>query len=248
MNSNTDKTPKQGVGLPFSQSVARRIIEDLFREKPQWRSSDLIQRVVQVHQERGGFTPAEPRHMIKRAVHELEANGLLSRPALGWLRSTSVLEDASPLAQESAEPAPVPIADEIEDFEGVIRPEKEVGVGNECVYLYFNPNDRRLAELEGRDVWECKIGRTSNADATTRILSQGIRTALSRLPTLGLIIRTDDSLALEKALHSSFRLIGAEVPDSPGDEWFLTSPSRVEAWYTSFDGALAAIRLHEKKA
>lgn len=28
---------------------------------------------------------------------------------------------------------------------------------HECVYLYFNPNDRRLAELEGRDVWHARL-------------------------------------------------------------------------------------------
>jgi hypothetical protein len=42
-------------------------------------------------------------------------------------------------------------------------------------------------------------------------------------------------------LHSSLRLVGAEVPDSPGNEWFVTSPTRVEAWYESFLNAIAAI-------
>ena len=130
----------------------------------------------------------------------------------------------------------------INDFDPIIRPDKEVGAGSECVYLYFNPNDRRLAELEGRDVWECKIGRTGSRDAIQRILGQGIRTALSRLPTVGLVLRAEDSAALESALHSSLRLVGAEVPDSPGNEWFITSPARVEAWYESFQNSLAAIR------
>lgn len=118
---------------------------------------------------------------------------------------------------------------------------KEIGDGTECVYLYFNPNDRELAELKGCDVWECKIGRTSSCDAIRRIFSQGIRTALSHVPTVGLVLRTDDSLALETALHSALRLVRAEVPDAPRDEWFTTSPARVEAWYASFQRALAAI-------
>ena len=67
------------------------------------------------------------------------------------------------------------------------------------------------------------------------------RTALSRLPTIGLVLRAEDSAALESALHSSLRLVGAEVPDSPGNEWFITSPARIEAWYESFQNALAAI-------
>jgi hypothetical protein len=47
--------------------------------------------------------------------------------------------------------------------------------------------------------------------------------------------------ALENALHSSLRLVGAEVPPSPGNEWFITSPARVEAWHQSFQNALATI-------
>src|SRR5262249_3445634 len=107
----------------------------------------------------------------------------------------------------------------------------------------FNPNDRRLAELEGRDSWECKIGRTSSCDAIGRILGQGIRTSLSRLPTVGLVLRTDDSAALEKPLHASLTLVGADVRDSPGNEWFMTSPARIEAWYADFQKCLDAIRL-----
>jgi hypothetical protein len=134
------------------------------------------------------------------------------------------------------------VDDVVDDLEPTIHIEREAGAGLECVYLYFNPNDRRLAELEGRDVWECKIGRTASFDAINRILGQGIRTALSRLPTVSLVLRTDDSAALENALHASLRLVGAEVPDSPGNEWFFTSPARVEVWYASFQTALTEIR------
>jgi hypothetical protein len=42
-------------------------------------------------------------------------------------------------------------------------------------------------------------------------------------------------------LHSSLRLVSAEVPDSPGNEWFITSPARVEQWYLGFQSALASL-------
>jgi hypothetical protein len=67
---------------------------------------------------------------------------------------------------------------------------------------------------------------------------------LSHLPTVGLLLRTDDSAALERALHSALRIVGAEVPDSPGDEWFITSPARIEAWYVAFQKSLEPIRPH----
>jgi hypothetical protein len=176
---------------------------------------------------------------------------LISAPSLGYLCWIIASQKGQPNQQETITPFTRLVdeaVDEIDEIEPVIRPEKEIGKGIECVYLYFNPNDRELAELKGRDVWECKIGRTSNCDATPRILSQGIRTALSRLPTVGLILRTDDSLALETALHSALRLVGAEVPDAPGDEWFISSPTRIEAWYLNFQTALAAIDISSPKS
>lgn len=243
MTPDTDKQSEQ-VRLPFGQPIARRLLEELFGLHSQWKSNDLKQRVVQLHRERGGFTPAEPTWMINRALQDLKRAGLVSAPSLGYLRWTGASQEGRANLQEVAE-CPTSSVDagmeEVDDIEPVVRPEKEIGDGPECVYLYFNPNDRELAELKGRDVWECKIGRTSRCDAITRIFSQGIRTALSRVPTVGLVLRTDDSIALETALHSALRLVGAEVPDAPGDEWFITSPARIEAWHTSFQTALAAI-------
>jgi len=58
----------------------------------------------------------------------------------------------------------------------------------------------------------------------------------------GLIIRTDDSAALEKALHNSLRLIDALVPDRGksrlGDDWFYTSPEYIEKWFAGFQECL----------
>jgi hypothetical protein len=228
MAPDTGKQSAQAVLLPFGQPIARRILEELFKSQPLWKSNDLKLRVVQLHRERGGFTPPEPTFMINRALQDLKRAGLVSAPSLGYLGWVGASQDGSIDRTETSD-CSTKSADqgtaEIDDIEPVIRPEKEIGSGSECVYLYFNPNDRELAELKRRDVWECKIGRTSRCDAIPRIFSQGIRTALSRLPTVGLVLRTDDSLALEAALHSALRLVGAEVPDAPGDEWFITSPA-----------------------
>ena len=210
---------------PFVRPVVRRIIERLFSEKDLWKSGELVDRVVQAHRDAGGSVVPNPNFTIIRALR--------------WTRAP---EDGSPAPEEKATDSCSAVDEKIDDIEPAIRPEKEIGNGLECVYLYFNPNDRRLAELEGRDIWECKIGRTSSRDAMQRIWGQGIRTSLSHLPTVGLVFRTDDSSALENALHSSLRLVGAEVPDSPGNEWFITSPALVEAWYESFQSTLATLR------
>jgi hypothetical protein len=234
-------------GLPFVRRLVRGIVEELFRKQPQWKTQALVDRVLQVHRDRGGTNAPNPSNMVWRVLNDLKNDGMVNNHAHGyWLWSPGPSQDG--LATEDAEAeAAQADADDLSDeaiaeLDAGLRPEKELGSGDECVYLYFNPNDRRLAELEGRDVWECKVGRTGSADAISRILGQGARTALSRLPTVGLVLRTDDSAALEHALHSSLRLLEAEVPDSPGTEWFLTSPGRVEAWYAFFQEALGALR------
>ena len=230
MSSEGVNPSEEAAALPFVRARRSTDHRGLFREQPQWKSSELVDRVVQSHRGRGGSLVHNPSFTIRRVLRDLKDDGLVIAPGHGWWRWTGSSPDG-PVPEQQATDTTALGDEAINDFlEPVIRPEKEVGTGCECVYLYFNPNDRRLAELEGRDVWECKIGRTGSRDAIQRILGQGIRTALSRLPTVGLILRTEDSAVLESALHSSLRLVGAEVPDSPGNEWFVTSPARVEAW------------------
>lgn len=212
-------------------------------EKVQWKSSDLIEKVVERHRMRGGFFTSEPAYTIRRAVADLKNNGLIVQPAPGWLRWNEVSTSAGSLTDEIPLSAPVSINEILDDLEPSLKPEKVIGNGAESVYLYFNPNDRRLAGLENRDVWECKIGRTTAGDPSRRVLGQGVSTALSHLPILGLVIKTDNSGALENVLHSSLRLASAEVPDSLGEEWFFTSPSRIEKWYASYQSALASISI-----
>jgi hypothetical protein len=242
MSSETGKPYGEPAAPPFVRPVVRQIIDGLFREQPQWKTGDLVDRVVRSHRDLGGSAVANPNFTISRVLRDLKDDGLVATPGHGWWRWIGSSPDGHPNADEQVRDTIASVDEEISAVEPIIRPEKEVGDGPECVYLYFNPNDRRLAEHEGRDTWECKIGRTSGRDAIQRILSQGIRTSLSRLPTVGLVLRADDSSALENALHSSLRLVGAEVPDSPGNEWFITSPARVEAWYERFQDALTTIK------
>jgi hypothetical protein len=242
MSSNADSSDAQSANLPFVKSVVRRIVEELFNSQSQWKSGDLADRAIQLHQTRSGLGSSNPRGVLRRVFDDLKNDGLVVAPAPGWLRWSCSGAGDLQLPDQLPTDGAASVDDVVDDLEPTIKIETEVGAGPECVYLYFNPNDRQLAELKGRDVWECKIGRTAGFDAINRILAQGIRTALSRLPIVGLVLRTDDSAALENALHASLRLVGAEVPDSPGNEWFFTSPARTQAWYMSFQNALTEIR------
>jgi hypothetical protein len=149
---------------------------------------------------------------------------------------------------ESSAPAEV---DNLEDDDGTgedasaLDVREEIGDGDESVYLYYNPNDFRLANAEGRDIWECKIGCTT-VRVDERILGQGVRTALSHNPIIGLVIRTNDARALEGIIHRSLRLANSEIADA-GAEWFMTSPERLKAWYGNFSGAIRHL-IHDGEA
>lgn len=56
----------------------------------------------------------------------------------------------------------------------ILAPEEVVGDGPESVYVYFSESERRLARLEGRDCWPCKVGFTAG-DSVERIRQQGTR-------------------------------------------------------------------------
>lgn len=242
MSSNTEQTAGQAASLPFVRPIIRSLAEEAFRDQPVWKSRELVDRIAHLHRQRGGAVPPDPSLPVRRVLQDLRDEGLVIAPGHGWWRWSGDGPVPSGSRENDLDDVDA-VADElIADLQPSIHIEKELGTGSECVYVYFNPNDRRLAELEHRDSWECKVGRTSSRDAIGRVLGQGIRTSLSRLPIIGLVLRTDDSAALESALHASLRLVGADVPDSPGNEWFMTSPTRVQAWYAGFQKSLEAIR------
>ncbi len=226
-------------GVPLTPTSSKPIIRLLFQEKPQWRRKDLAVAVEKFHESHGGVAGSQdPSTVIKNALKQLEADGEAIRVQLAysfWRRADAPMTTVQP---RELEPQEEDVSSEDLD---VLQVLDEIGEGEESVYLYFNPNDRRLAELEKRDEWECKIGRTEGS-VSARVLDQGVRTALSHTPIVGLLIKTLDSVTLERALHASLRLADQTVEDSQGAEWFHTSPTRVKAWYESFTRGLEQLK------
>lgn len=230
-------TSKSHAGVPLMPSVARRIILELFGKQSSWKTKDLAREVEKIHLDRGGLKGAQTLpNVVNKALGYLLEDGQVENPEYGiWSGKTlseSKSEPVSDVSGKAVDEGAISVAEEL-------VPEKTLGDGTETVYLYYSPNDRELAELKGRDTWECKIGHSATGKAGDRILGQRPKTALAHPPVVGLEIRTEDSAALEKALHVSLRLVEKEVPDSLGTEWFLTSPERIEAWFRAYQTALA---------
>ncbi|RKU11648.1 hypothetical protein C6501_12230 [Candidatus Poribacteria bacterium] len=87
-----------------------------------------------------------------------------------------------------------------------------------CVYIYYYPAYKELAELKGKDKWPCKIGRTER-DAEKRIKEQG--TGMPEHATQEVVIKTDDPNSLEQTIRSLLKRKGMHIQEAPGDEWYL---------------------------
>lgn len=231
------------LGIPLQPSNARKVIVDLFNEQSQWTRSELAAEVSRRHHNAGGTDGTQsPSTVVKKCLSVLRQEGRVQPVAKGvWIRldpSTQIdpsgnIQPKFSLAE--LEPSNEEASDLDEDDEDAPKSEQiTIGQGEEAVYLYFNPNDRELAKLRGLDHWECKIGRTAQLPVDSRIFAQGIKTALSKMPVIGLVILTDNCVLTERAIHSALRHVGVEAPDSPGMEWFLTNPMRIASWYEAY--------------
>jgi hypothetical protein len=209
--------------IPLTPLVARRAVLKCFEQSDQWSRRDLVRAIEKQHLSDGGLPGAQSvERVVRKALTELRSEGIAEPIAHGiWKyveESDTPGNDEVPIGnpQDEEEPSRIEIAEQI-------------GQGHQSVYLYYNPNDLRLAQLEQRSTWECKIGYTAGP-ADIRIFGQGVKTALSHPPVVALVIRSEDARALESILHRSLRLADAAIADA-GTEWFMTSPNRIKAWY-----------------
>jgi len=97
--------------------------------------------------------------------------------------------------------------------------------------VYYYPSHRELSQTKRSSVWKCKIGKT-DIDPYDRMRQQvDKKTGMPEEPRMGLIIKTDDHVNMEKAIQSLLEVLGRKCEESPGKEWYITSPSEVERIY-----------------
>lgn len=104
-----------------------------------------------------------------------------------------------------------------------------IGSGDRAVYVYYFDSYAEKNALKGNSTWECKIGRNDN-NPIQRILGQ-VGTCFPELPHIALIIKCDDSVTLEAALHSVLKVQGKWISKAPGNEWFMTNPKEIKELY-----------------
>jgi hypothetical protein len=207
-------------GQPLTPGIVSELVLELFGGRIVERHK-IVDAVVQTHRERKGLDARakDTPRMVKKALSNMESAGLAENPSFGqWKIKT---QNPGMVVIQMAENQ----SDEM--LPSVPAPQVIIGEGDNSVYLYYFENYRKLAETEGRPEFPCKIGR-SDRDPILRVLSQS-STALPEVPTIARLFKTNDGSALETTIHAILSLRGKEIEDSPGTEWFLTSPDEVDA-------------------
>jgi hypothetical protein len=217
-------------GQPPTPSAIRDLILELFAGRLTERRI-IADEVLAAHLARGGCSPRAqdfPRS-VKKALSRLQDEGFAENPSHGYWRITTTVAPGGEGSQSEAEllvPSQQPLPAESEPIPPVdLVADVILGEGPGAVYLYYLPTYRATAEERGESVWPCKIGRTER-DPLTRVLSQAA-TAFPERPRIAIVLRTEMPAAWESALHAALTLRGLQIEDSPGAEWFLTSPDDV---------------------
>ena len=204
-------------GLKLTPNVFQQILLIVFDGK-QIERQEAIQQVKAYFSEHGGYLENKSYiQTFKAAAKGLKPNGMINIGYGMW--RINYKEQTVEIVPTQQSVAPTYTAD------------KEIGVGDSAVYVYYYSAYCELAKLKNINIWECKIGRTDR-DPLERIFSQA-GTCYPEVPHLALIIRCPNSAQLESALHEILRFKNRWLKDAPGDEWFLTSPKEVENIYTS---------------
>ena len=230
--------------VPITPAIIESLTGELFSGQLVERQT-IVEEVTRVHLARGGKRgdAQSATGSVKKALNNMLQRGLAENPSRGHWRILTIGQHTGiPVPQDLAVPLPVTTAEESpqsEDSVGIPPvAELSLGTGSGAIYVYYLPTYRRHAQQLGESVWPCKIGRTDR-DPLERILAQAA-TALPERPVVALVLRTSLPVAWEAALHGVLTIRGLKIKDSPGSEWFLTSPEEVLALMRSFDPCLAS--------
>ncbi len=227
-------------GVPLTPAIAQFLIRKLFAGKLVERQI-LVEEVLRAHLAVGGLKPSaqKPTDTIKKALGDMKERGVAENASLGYWRihQSHRAEDGN---ATPAEPSLASIDVSKVESTASLEPaaDVELGSGPGAIYVYYLPAYRLRAQDQGEKSWPCKIGRTDR-DPLSHVLAQAA-TALPERPRIAIIIRTAQPGAWEAALHGVLTLRGLQIEESPGVEWFLTSPEEILNLAKLFDPKLTA--------
>lgn len=114
-----------------------------------------------------------------------------------------------------------PDIEEIDTCTEIIKANNISGEGSGCIYVYYFP-----AYFKDNDSFPIKIGMSSG-DYRSRILSQ-IGTSSPEYPVVYRVLLTDTPTLIESYIHSALKVQDKWIVNSPGNEWFMTTPKEID--------------------
>lgn len=210
-------------GLELTPNIFAKLLIQFFDGK-QFSRQDAVNTITNYHLENGGqLNKSSYVAVFKKAAQSLKDEGI-ENIGYGMWRLLHKEKEIIEILPKNANA----------DDEINVTADKEIGHGSKAVYVYFYDSYKDLSVLKGQSAWQCKIGRT-DVDPIGRIYSQA-GTCYPELPHIALIIHCEDSSLLEKTIHYILKLRDRWLSDSPGKEWFFTSPHEIEEIYESIIG------------
>ena len=224
----------QYAGKTLGAGIVRELILELFAGQTVHRD-EIKKRVIDVFLERGGQATDKMKQRVDEGRGDLRSRyGQAKHEGNGyWTISSRPEIEKSSVKPRLGHRKTIHAGEPQARTRSVLHPEKTIGSGNGCVYVYSYPIYQSTAESKGETVWECKVGKTVNNPAV-RVKEQ--TTGMPENPKIYLAIETDKPELLEKIIHNILDFRGKKKYDAPGTEWFIISPSEVEDIYQSTFG------------
>lgn len=205
--------------IKLTPSVMGNILINIF-DGEQFERQDAIDEIVNFHIENGGVSHLDSYvASFKSMTKKSPFKDYITNVGYGTYRIKYKHTDDE-----------IKISSKKKDVFKVVADE-EFGEGNEAVYVYYYDAYKELANLKGKQSWECKIGRTKR-NAIDRVFSQS-GTAYPERPHIAIIIKCKSGHDLEAALHNILKLRDKWISDACGTEWFITSPDEIKEIYNN---------------
>ena len=223
---------------PFTKRIASELIFKNYKGMPPVNQDNIQEQIYQHHKDRGGLPPEVRTHNRNGEPYsESDIKKRISynirRYVESALRSLKFNECATEKERK------VWCIHEIDIHRDEQTYPKKLGTGEQEVYLYYYRTYRENAVRKKMNyiwkiylhkiLWECKIGETHKQDTETRVNQQ--KGVMPEKPIIVLIIKTDDSISLEKMIKDILKFGNRQKKDAQGEEWFMTNPKEVEEIY-----------------
>lgn len=210
--------------VAMTASHIRPFVLEVLGERGPMRRDQLLAELKDAYARAGGAPVEDAKQLtrLKKALCALKNDGEVANPGYGvWMIADMEADEIEKLVDR------VEQASEDDDDVGEVAAfaaQRSFGVGAQCVYAFYLPAYRALAEQRGERWWPMKIGKTTG-DLAVRMAA--LSTSMPETPCVALALRTDDANLLERALHAALKLRGRHLSEAGGSEWFRCSPDEV---------------------